>query len=85
MNYLTISLIGTTVLFGVAFYISLKVAMKKSKEMKMLREAVENQKKIIKQFQEADYEARQQKEKLGKGSTADRVNASIAVLRDNED
>lgn len=81
----TLVLVGIIAILAVSLIISIKLAYKKSKEMKMLREAVENQKKIIKQFQEADYEARQQKEKLGKGSTADRVNASVAVLRDNED
>lgn len=81
----TLVLVGIIAILTVSLIISIKLAYKKSKEMKMLREAVENQKKIIKQFQEADYEARQQKEKLGKGSTADRVNASVAVLRDNED
>lgn len=80
----TLVLVGIIAILTVSLIISIKLAYKKSKEMKMLREAVENQKKIIKKFQEADNEAKKQKDKLGKGSTSDRVNASIDVLRDIE-
>lgn len=80
----TLILIGVIVLLAVALYIFIKLNAKKSKELKQLKEAVENQKRIIKKFQEADNEAKKQKDKLGKGSTSDRVNASIDVLRDIE-
>ncbi len=80
----TLVLIGVIVLLAVALYIFIKLNAKKGKELKQLKEAVENQKRIIKKFQEADNEAKKQKDKLGKGSTADRVNASIDVLRDIE-
>lgn len=80
----TLILIGVIVLLAVALYIFIKLNAKKGKELKQLKEAVENQKRIIKKFQEADNEAKKQKDKLGKGSTSDRVNASIDVLRDIE-
>lgn len=80
----TLILIGVIVLLAVALYFFIKLNAKKSKELKQLKEAVENQKRIIKKFQEADNEAKKQKDKLGKGSTSDRVNASIDVLRDIE-
>lgn len=84
MIWFAVSAVVLIILLGVGLVIAIKVAVKKDKEAKGYRAAIEQQKRIIQKFQEAEYEAKEKKDKLGKGSTSDRVNASVSVLQDLE-
>lgn len=84
MIWFAVSAVVLIILLGVGLVITIKVAVKKDKEIKGYRAAIEQQKRIIYKFQEAECEAKEKKDKLGKGSTSDRVNASVSVLQDLE-
>ena len=84
MIWFAVSAVVLIILLGVGLVIAIKVAMKKDKEAKGYRTAIEQQKRILQKFQEAECEAKEKKDKLVKGSTSDRVNASVSVLQDLE-
>lgn len=84
MIYFVVISIGVIILLGIGLYIAIKVAVKNEKKIKEMTAAIERQRRLIEKFQEADNEAKSKKDKLGKGSTSDRVNSSVSVLQDIE-
>lgn len=81
MAWFIISLIAIIIIGGVITFFMYKYNRKLKEENDKLTKAVKNQKDIINAFTNVEREAQEQKNKLGKGDTDDRVNASINVLQ----
>ena len=84
MAWFIISLIAIIIISGVITFFMYKYNRKLKEENDKLTKAVKNQKDIINAFTNVEREAQEQKNKLGKGDTDDRVNASINVLQNIE-
>lgn len=81
MAWFIISLIAIIIIGGVITFFMYKYNRKLKEENDKLTKAIKNQKDIINAFTKVEREAQEQKNKLGKGDTDDRVNASINVLQ----
>lgn len=80
--YITAVILFVVLAFLCVFFA--KKTMKLKKEKKELQLAISRQKEIISAFNKANKEAMLQKEKLGKGSAADRLKSSLDILQDIE-